>query len=175
MYEYALAHHGIKGQRWGVRRYQNEDGTLTEEGRRYYGVQRQSFKQRRQEHTNVGDTGRRSAVASAKSTFKTQAKVGAVTSLGAAGAGIFLGAPPAAAAIIAGTNYVASLGGMTLGATLVGRAIGRSKAKQQNKAIEAQIVSGNRFVVSKLTSEATGFNVGPYYQIRTSTYSERPQ
>ena len=29
-----LAHHGIKGQKCGVRRYQNPDGTLTEEGRR---------------------------------------------------------------------------------------------------------------------------------------------
>ena len=28
-----LYHHGIKGQRWGVRRYQNEDGTLTDAGR----------------------------------------------------------------------------------------------------------------------------------------------
>ena len=27
-----LYHHGIKGQKWGVRRYQNEDGSLTEEG-----------------------------------------------------------------------------------------------------------------------------------------------
>jgi len=27
-----LYHHGIKGQRWGVRRYQNKDGTLTAKG-----------------------------------------------------------------------------------------------------------------------------------------------
>lgn len=32
-----LAHHGIKGQRWGVRRFQNPDGSLTEAGRRRYG------------------------------------------------------------------------------------------------------------------------------------------
>lgn len=31
-----LAHHGIKGMRWGVRRYQNEDGSLTPEGRAHY-------------------------------------------------------------------------------------------------------------------------------------------
>lgn len=28
-----LFHHGIKGQKWGVRRYQNPDGTLTTEGK----------------------------------------------------------------------------------------------------------------------------------------------
>jgi hypothetical protein len=32
-----LVHHGIKGQKWGVRRYQNSDGSLTDEGRRRYG------------------------------------------------------------------------------------------------------------------------------------------
>lgn len=31
-----LAHHGILGQKWGVRRYQNADGTLTPEGRKRY-------------------------------------------------------------------------------------------------------------------------------------------
>lgn len=29
-----LYHHGIKGQKWGVRRYQNADGTLTEAGKK---------------------------------------------------------------------------------------------------------------------------------------------
>lgn len=28
-----LAHHGIKGQRWGVRRFQNPDGSLTDAGK----------------------------------------------------------------------------------------------------------------------------------------------
>ena len=33
-----LAHHGTQGMKWGVRRYQNEDGSLTPEGRRRYGL-----------------------------------------------------------------------------------------------------------------------------------------
>lgn len=31
-----LVHYGIKGQQWGIRRFQNEDGTLTEEGKARY-------------------------------------------------------------------------------------------------------------------------------------------
>lgn len=31
-----LYHHGILGMHWGVRRYQNKDGSLTEEGKKRY-------------------------------------------------------------------------------------------------------------------------------------------
>lgn len=33
----SLFHYGVKGQRWGVRRYQNEDGSLTKAGQRRSG------------------------------------------------------------------------------------------------------------------------------------------
>lgn len=33
MHQTELYHHGIKGQKWGIRRYQNPDGTLTAEGK----------------------------------------------------------------------------------------------------------------------------------------------
>ena len=35
-FEDHLEHHGILGQKWGVRRYQNADGSLTEEGKKRY-------------------------------------------------------------------------------------------------------------------------------------------
>lgn len=40
-----LAHHGIKGQKWGIRRFQNEDGALTKAGiERYAEVSSKSIK-----------------------------------------------------------------------------------------------------------------------------------
>jgi hypothetical protein len=32
----SLTHHGIKGQKWGIRRFQNKDGTLTAKGKKRY-------------------------------------------------------------------------------------------------------------------------------------------
>ena len=33
-----LYHYGIKGQQWGVRRFQNEDGSYTNAGKNRYGI-----------------------------------------------------------------------------------------------------------------------------------------
>ena len=33
-YESTLTHHGVKGQKWGVRRFQNKDGSLTSAGKK---------------------------------------------------------------------------------------------------------------------------------------------
>ena len=33
---YVLYHSGIKGMKWGIRRFQNEDGSLTDEGKKRY-------------------------------------------------------------------------------------------------------------------------------------------
>lgn len=50
-----LAHYGVKGQQWGNRRYQNEDGSLTEEGRRHYGL--------KSAYSNMSDEELRNALA----------------------------------------------------------------------------------------------------------------
>jgi hypothetical protein len=42
-----LSHHGVKGQKWGNRNYQYEDGSLTPEGRIHY---KQSLKSAKKEY-----------------------------------------------------------------------------------------------------------------------------
>lgn len=43
-YELELYHHGIKGMRWGIRRYQTKDGGLTPAGRKRYNADMEKIK-----------------------------------------------------------------------------------------------------------------------------------
>lgn len=45
-----LYHHGIKGQKWGVRRYQNFDGSYTQAGLKRYGVLSEKYDSSREKY-----------------------------------------------------------------------------------------------------------------------------
>ena len=48
-----LMHHGIKGQKWGVRRFQNPDGTRTEAGKKREKAQREEPSKLKEKVNNV--------------------------------------------------------------------------------------------------------------------------
>lgn len=127
MMEY-LAHHGTKGMKWGVRRYQNADGSLTDEGRRRYGY---------------GKDASRLITKNTTSRMKTGAKIGATVGAGvglAAGTvGAALVAPywgvPTAAAYALGTAFGTSIRG-TLEGTAIGGIVGAVETHKGRDYIE---------------------------------------
>lgn len=70
---YYISHFGIKDMKWGVRRFQNPDGSLTELGRQRYGTAKKynEIRQKRKE--------------TMKTVAKTAAKTAAVVGAGALG------------------------------------------------------------------------------------------
>lgn len=66
-----LMHHGIKGQKWGVRRFQNEDGSLTGAGESRYNDGEGGFKFG--EHASSGGS-RNKSVKSSRSNKKVKSK-----------------------------------------------------------------------------------------------------
>lgn len=67
--ENELEHAGVKGMKWGVRRYQNSDGSLTEEGKKRY-----SKKTSGDENEPTSFAGKLKAKATAKSEERKQKK-----------------------------------------------------------------------------------------------------
>lgn len=74
-----LYHHGIKGQRWGIRRYQNDDGTLTAEGKKRYGAN--NLSEMSPDALKQYQLDRKSAVSDAKKDLKAR-KLSAYSDLG---------------------------------------------------------------------------------------------
>ena len=68
-----IKHHGIKGQKWGVRRYQNADGSLTAKGKQRYGT-KENFERQYPEDVkrNVKSTKKAVGVAEKAATAKQQ-------------------------------------------------------------------------------------------------------
>lgn len=54
-YPNELYHHGIKGQKWGVRRYQNPDGSLTAAGKERYKLMGRARRRNVAHHTTTAD------------------------------------------------------------------------------------------------------------------------
>lgn len=170
-----LMHHGVKGQKWGVRKYQNSDGSLTPEGRKRYGL---DGKKLLRSTENVREAGRRSAKASAKASFKGNLKRSAgYTALGTALAVASLGSVSIsmlpAVGIVAGTAFVSDMATHTAIGALFGRHYGRKYARQQDEEIRNKVENGESFVLEAITSTSTAKSTWYGTSVSTATNREK--
>lgn len=117
-----LEHHGIKGQKWGVRRYQNEDGSLTEEGKiRYRGLSKSvgtsllgmnNFIGRTVFTSALTERGSAERAQMLKSLNKQAIGSGVILSLAAAGQGAMYGSAAGPGGTIIGALSGAAIGGL---------------------------------------------------------------
>ena len=92
----ALYHHGIKGMKWGIRRFQNVDGTLTAEGKKRYGTAEKMYYERAKEARKKAN---RSAVANIAAYGATTLGAVAAYEAGATTVAYLLGGPVGAMAV----------------------------------------------------------------------------
>ena len=74
-----LYHHGILGQKWGIRRFQNPDGSLTAAGRKRYGIEGQNtFTTSEEEKKGLTEKQKKALIAGGVALASTLAIVGGV-------------------------------------------------------------------------------------------------
>lgn len=71
-----LAHFGIKGMKWGIRRFQNEDGSLSEAGKKRYGQGKHLLKTNRNIRKDVRKMRRNMIKDTVKEAFSDEARIG---------------------------------------------------------------------------------------------------
>lgn len=159
VYENELYHHGIKGQKWGVRRYQNEDGTLTPEGKKRYA----------KESARGGSLKPEDWVESDRKNSKTGVTVGIIGGeLVRTGAWIASGAgAPAVAAMIANP----AIGAVTIGA--VGLALAGEVALGRHIADKMIDNKGKRVVKKQDMKKARQLEKDAKYYEKTEKELER--
>ena len=142
VYGNELYHHGIKGQKWGERRYQNEDGTLTEAGKEHYYGQRTL----RDANKVYNAKKRKYAVATGVGTVSARFS----PTIGFTAGGAIAG--PAGAAVGAAAGIGIMMGGLTL-STKAQEDLANYVKKPISKTNEILIKKGDQFVRTSLKSE----------------------
>lgn len=143
-----LYHWGIKGQKWGVRRYQNEDGTLTESGKARYNSDLTEKDPRKMTDEDLRKSSQRIQAEQNYKMLRSKEKTGTQISKTALTTAIAVGASVAstyaASRIFAmvtnndnltkGKSALLSvLAGMNVGVGVLGGRIGQVSAKSGNK------------------------------------------
>ena len=72
--EYELYHHGILGMKWGIRRYQNKDGSWTSAGKKRYGETDSGNDNSKQKLSNKAVTPKENNKATPKASNKVGSK-----------------------------------------------------------------------------------------------------
>lgn len=126
-----LYHHGIKGQKWGVRRYQNYDGSLTQEGYQRYGLNPDGSRFRKDNNSS----------SPSKNTYD-KSSTGVVAGLGVGtGVGYLAGGPVGA--------FIGAYGGMVVGG-LTGYTVGLIDTHNKRKKIKQLLSEKGKVYVNDI-------------------------